>query len=96
MSEKICWLSPEGKIFPCSSHAEEALKLVESIYDAGHQRNPERFLEERGWIKYEVSIWKTGWVIPMFPQTEFEIPTQSQIDAAFDWTGDNIAEGVSF
>ena len=32
----------------------------------------------------------------MFPQTEFEIPTQSQIDAAFDWTGDNIAEGVSF
>ena len=88
-----CYLSPEGEFYYGMSHfriAEYILKKVygldeDSIHDPNlteenfkAQCNPERFLEERGWMKY-INRCGIGWWIDSRKR-----PTKAQIDAAWD------------
>ena len=97
-----CYLSPEGKFWYGLSHFYIAERIVDKVYgindETVHQcpdldeekfkilGNPERFLEEKGWMKY-INRCNTGWWIRYDKS-----PTQAQIDAVFEETGEDVSK----
>ena len=97
-----CYLSPEGEFWYGVSHFHIAERIIDKVYGINREAvinapyldekgfkilgNPERFLEEEGWIKY-INRCNTGWWIRYDKS-----PTQAQIDAVFDKTGEDISK----
>ena len=87
-----CWLSPEGKFYWCHyPHATEAGYICEKVYgeidyddDNSERDNPERFLEKRNWMKYSRSC--KSWFMDLLLS-----PTEAQIKAILDETGEDIS-----
>jgi hypothetical protein len=95
-----CWLSPQGKFYYGLSHLDIAEGILARVYkltmdtaiteeEFNNLRNPERYLEERGWMKY-VNRCNIGWWIH-----PLKTPTQAQINAVFNETGDDISKMVT-
>ena len=92
-----CYLSPEGKFYYGLLHVNVANQILEEVYGITIDtvkteqefeilRNPERFLEESGWMKY-IQRCNVGWWI--HPK---RTPTQEQINAVFRETGEDITK----
>ena len=92
-----CWLSPEGKFYYGLSHQDIAEGVVEEVYGLTNDtiqneeeflaiQNPQRFLENLGWMKY-MNRCANGWFLD--PRKS---PTQAQINAVFEEYGDDISK----
>ena len=88
-----CYLSPQGEIYCGMSHFTIAEHIPDKVYglneDSIHDpnltmeqfailSNPEKFLEEQGWMKY-INRCSVGWWIHSTKR-----PTQAQIDKAWE------------
>ena len=78
------WLSPDGKFYRCGymEHIPVAGRIVADDND----RNPERTLEERGYIKLAGSTDRS--FPPYLGMKRTGRAAQRQIDALFDWFAD--------
>ena len=98
-----CYLSREGKFWYGLCHYDIAERILDEVYGINEAvlslpyseenekkfkiyRNPETFLEEQGWMKY-INRCNTGWWIRYDKK-----PTQAQIDAVFDKTGEDVSK----
>ena len=75
-----CNLSPIGKFYYGLCHLDIAKDICENVLKRDDIINPERYLEELGWMKY-INRCHVGWWIHPTKR-----PTQAQINAAFDET----------
>jgi len=85
-----CYLSPNGEFFYGLTHVSIADRIIQEFYgidigdhnlseeDFQKYKNSERFLEERGWMKY-INRHNIGWFIHPLKN-----PTQAQIDAVWE------------
>jgi len=86
-----CWLSPEGKIYKCCFHKDEAENIVEELglweefweHPENFGYSVVEFLEYRGWVKYSDIEDFRGWCI--LPYTTL---TKAQIDKIYELTGE--------
>lgn len=81
-----CYLSPSGKVYYGMSHLDIAEGIIAKVYkltidtvttedEINILLNPERYLEERGWMKY-INRNNIGWWIHPCKN-----PTKAQIDS---------------
>lgn len=92
-----CYISPQGEVYYGISHFDIAERIVKKVYsidkaiiysldDADKQLailcNPEKFLEENGWMKY-INRCNIGWWIHLE-----KVPTQAQRDKIYELTGE--------
>ena len=91
------YISPQGEVYYGISHFDIAERIVKKVYgidkaiiysldDADKQlailSNPEKFLEENGWMKY-INRCNIGWWIHLE-----KVPTQAQRDKIYELTGE--------
>jgi hypothetical protein len=80
-NKPICyggWIAPNGKLYSCpyEAHIQLASDLVKNIYSK-NPRNPEKYLEDNGWIKVDYKGEIFHWLYR-------DTVTQPQIDTLGD------------
>lgn len=93
-----CFLSPNGEVYRGLCHDEMADSIIKEVYkiDFGDgslseeefqmYRDSKRFLVENGWMEY-INRCNVGWWIHPCKN-----PTQAQIDAVWELTGDDLTK----